>query len=55
VQWEGTEAALQSYVSGLSQKLPTGAADAIQTMRIVEAAYRSSERGGEEIVQRTDK
>ena len=46
---------LQAYAGGLSQKLPTGAADAIQTMRIVEAAYRSNERGGEEIVQRTDK
>jgi hypothetical protein len=35
--------------------LPAGAAGAIHMMRIVEAAYRSSERGGEEIVQTTDK
>lgn len=51
----GSMGSLQAYVGGLSQILPTRVADAIQTMRIVEAAYRSSEHGGEEIVPRADK
>ena len=37
---------LQAYVQGDAKTLPTGVEDAIDTMRVVEAAYLSSERGG---------
>jgi len=37
---------LQAYVEGSSSVLPTSVEDAIDTMRAVEAAYRSSDRGG---------
>jgi hypothetical protein len=39
-------ASLQCYVSGESNILPTSVEDAIDTMRVVEAAYLSSELGG---------
>ena len=42
----GSMLALQSFVLGESQTLPTSVEDAIGTMRVVEAAYMSSERGG---------
>jgi hypothetical protein len=41
----GTMGSLQAYVEGSSPLLPTGVEDAIGTMRAVEAAYVSSERG----------
>jgi hypothetical protein len=37
---------VQSYALGESATLPTSVEDAIDTMRVVEAAYLSSERGG---------
>lgn len=43
----GSMGSLQAYVDGVAPQLPTRVEDAIQTMRVVEAAYRSSERGGE--------
>lgn len=43
----GSMGSLQAYVDGATQLLPTSVEDAIQTMRIVEAAYQSSERGGQ--------
>jgi predicted dehydrogenase len=42
----GSMGSLQSFVTGASDKLPTSVEDAIDTMRVVEAAYRSSERDG---------
>jgi predicted dehydrogenase len=42
----GTMGSLQAYVEGSSPVLPTSVEDAIDTMRTVEAAYVSSERGG---------
>jgi predicted dehydrogenase len=42
----GTMGSLQAYVEGSSSVLPTSVEDAIDTMRAVEAAYRSSDRGG---------
>lgn len=42
----GSMGSLQSYVTGVSDKLPTTVEDAIDTMRVVEAAYLSSERDG---------
>jgi predicted dehydrogenase len=41
----GSMGSLQSYVQGEAPTLPTGVEDAIDTMRVVEAAYLSSERG----------
>lgn len=42
----GSMGSLQSYVTGASDKLPTSVEDAIDTMRVVEAAYLSSEHDG---------
>ena len=41
----GVMGSLQAYVAGESSVLPTRVADALNTMRVVEAAYRSSETG----------
>lgn len=45
----GSMGSLQAYVQGEASTLPTSVEDAIDTMRTVEAAYLSSERGGEEL------
>lgn len=45
----GSMGSLQAYVDGVTQVLPTSVEDAIKTMRVVEAAYLSSARGGEPI------
>jgi hypothetical protein len=37
---------LQCFVQGEADVLPTSVEDAMDTMRVVEAAYISSERGG---------
>ncbi|WP_255551257.1 Gfo/Idh/MocA family oxidoreductase [Granulicella sp. dw_53] len=42
----GSMGSLQAYVQGEAPTLPTSVEDAIDTMRTVEAAYLSSERGG---------
>ncbi len=42
----GPMGSLQAYVQGEAAELPTRVEDAIDTMRVVEAAYLSSERGG---------
>lgn len=42
----GSMGSLQCFVQGEAATLPTSVEDAIDTMRVVEAAYRSSERGG---------
>ncbi len=42
----GSMGSLQCFVQGEAEMLPTSVEDAIDTMRVVEAAYRSSERGG---------
>jgi predicted dehydrogenase len=42
----GTMGSLQAYVEGSSSVLPTSVEDAIDTMRVVEAAYLSSGNGG---------
>jgi len=42
----GSMGSLQSYVTGARDKLPTSVEDAINTMRVVEAAYLSSEKDG---------
>ena len=42
----GSMGSLQAYVQGEAATLPTSLEDAIDTMRTVEAAYISSERGG---------
>jgi predicted dehydrogenase len=42
----GTMGSLQAYVEGSSSVLPTSVEDAIDTMRVVEAAYISSKSGG---------
>jgi hypothetical protein len=38
--------ALQAFLEGTMRELPNSVDHAIQTMRVVEAAYVSSERGG---------
>jgi predicted dehydrogenase len=43
----GTMGSLQAYVEGSTSELPTNFESAYRTMALVEAAYRSSERGGE--------
>lgn len=43
----GSMGSLQAFVDGITQQLPTSVEDAIHTMRVVEAAYVSSEHGGE--------
>ena len=45
----GSMGSLQAYVQGEAKTLPTSVEDAIDTMRVVEAAYLSSERGGLEL------
>jgi predicted dehydrogenase len=45
----GSMGSLQSFVRGEAASLPTSVEDAIDTMRVVEAAYLSSERGGVEL------
>ena len=45
----GSMGSLQAFVQGESESLPTSVEDAIDTMRTVEAAYLSSERGGVEL------
>lgn len=42
----GSMGSLQSYIQGEAKTLPTSVEDAIDTMRVVEAAYFSSEQGG---------
>jgi len=42
----GTMGSLQAYVEGSSSVLPTSVDDAVDTMRVVEAAYISSSSGG---------
>jgi len=42
----GSMNSLQCYVTGQSSHLPTRVEDALDTMRVVEAAYVSSEQGG---------
>lgn len=42
----GSMGSLQAFVEGDAETLPTSVEDAIDTMRTVEAAYISSERGG---------
>jgi predicted dehydrogenase len=42
----GSMGSLQAYVQGEANELPTSVDDVIDTMRVVEAAYISSERGG---------
>jgi len=42
----GSMGSLQAFVTGESNELPTRVEDAIDTMRVVEAAYISSERDG---------
>jgi predicted dehydrogenase len=42
----GSMGSLQSFVRGEAATLPTSVEDAIDTMRVVEAAYLSSEQGG---------
>ncbi len=45
----GSMLSLQHFVAGQSNVLPTSVEDAINTMRVVEAAYRSSIVGGEPV------
>ncbi len=42
----GTMAHFQRYLEGSAQELPNSVDDAVKTMAVVEAAYRSSESGG---------
>jgi predicted dehydrogenase len=42
----GSMGSLQAYVTGASPVLPTRVEDALDTMKVVEAAYRSSEEDG---------
>jgi predicted dehydrogenase len=46
----GTMGSLQAYVEGSSSVLPTSVEDAIDTMRLVEASYISSNSGGIKLV-----
>jgi predicted dehydrogenase len=46
----GSMGALLAYVEGSVAELPTGFESAYETMALVEAAYRSSDRGGEMIL-----
>ncbi len=45
----GSMASLMRFVEGTSTVLPTRVEDALQTMAVVEAAYRDSEYGGTEV------
>ncbi len=51
----GSMSSLQAYVDGMTNELPTSVESAINTMRVVEAAYRSSERGGERLPELQEK
>jgi predicted dehydrogenase len=42
----GSMSSLQNYATGAAEDLPTRVEDALDTMRVVEAAYLSSEQGG---------
>jgi predicted dehydrogenase len=44
--FEGTMASLQRKLSGESEQLPTSVRDAVKTMALVEACYRSASREG---------
>jgi predicted dehydrogenase len=46
----GSMGSLQAFVEGSTNDLPTNVDDAFETMATVEAAYRSSERGGETVL-----
>ena len=48
----GSMGSLQRFVTGESVELHTSVEDAIDTMRVVEAAYLSSENGGQELPPR---
>jgi hypothetical protein len=43
----GSMLSMQRFALGESESMPTCVEDALDTMRVVEAAYLSSERGGE--------
>ena len=43
----GSMLSVQRFAIGESKAMPTRVEDAVDTMRVVEAAYLSSERGGE--------
>jgi predicted dehydrogenase len=45
----GSMGSLQAYVEGSANELPTNVDAAFETMAMVEAAYRSSEHGGEPV------
>jgi len=45
----GSMGALQAFLEGAEKELPIGFESAYETMALVEAAYRSSERGGQPI------
>ena len=45
----GSMGSLQAYLEGSSATLPTHFEDAYRTMALVEAAYRSSDKGGEPV------
>lgn len=47
----GSMGSLQAYVEGSVNDLPTNVDSAFETMAMVEAAYRSSERGGEPLAK----
>lgn len=50
----GSMGSLQAYVEGSANDLPTNVDSAYETMAMVEAAYRSSERGGEPVTLATE-
>ena len=50
----GSMGSLQAYLEGSAKNLPTNVDSAFETMAMVEAAYRSSERGGEPVITRTE-
>jgi predicted dehydrogenase len=45
----GSMGSLQAYVAGETKELPTSVESAMDTMRVIEAAYLSSERDGVEL------
>ena len=47
----GSMGSLQAYVAGETKELPTSVESAMDTMRVVEAAYLSSERDGVQLPQ----
>lgn len=50
----GSMGSLQAFMEGSTDILPTNIDDAFETMALVEAAYRSSERGGEVVPLASD-